>query len=306
MISVRSFVVLACSTALLTGCYSDHSVMREDAAKRTAAPVFMIPRDIPTDKFILQSYERVYKKNKPVTLYIEGDGTYTLAAPALSDNPTPADPVALRMAAQDGGENVVWIARPCQYNKGWKDGKTCPVDYSTTKIFAPEVIDSYHIALDNIKTYYNIPSFDLVGYDGGAAIAVILGSQRADINSIRTVAGNLDPRAVANLNKQPYEEGSLNPSDFAAGISNIPQRHFIGKSDKVIPPAVFNSFAQAAGQGPCLNVTLVDNADHQLGWVEQWKTLKSIPMDCAQTEAAPVLFDPTPLNGDKGKVKRMK
>lgn len=302
MTSVRSLLALACSTALLSGCYGDMTVMRDNAAKRTAGPVFMIPRDIPTENFIIQSYERVYAEGKPATLYIEGDGTYTIAIESLSkDNPTPTDPVALRLAAQDGGDNVLWVARPCQYNKGWKDSKKeCPSDYSTTKRFAPEVIETYNQVLDNMKSYYNIPSFDLVGYDGGAAIAVILGSQRADISSIRTVAGNLDPNTVANLNKQPHQEGSLNPMDFAAGIANIPQRHFIGKLDTLTPPAVYNSFAQAVSQGQCLNVSLVDNADHQSGWAEQWKVLKSIPIDCAQpAELMPIQFDPTPLDGDK-------
>ena len=267
----------------------------------------MIPREIPTEDFIIQSFERVYKKGEPATIYIEGDGNYTVAIKSLSeDNPTPTDPVALRMAAQDSGNNVIWVARPCQYNKGWKaDKKDCPVEYSTTKRFAPEVIETYNQVLDNIKSYYNIPSFDLVGYDGGAAIAVILGSQRADIKSIRTVAGTLDPNTVANLNKQPYQQGSLNPMDFAAGIANIPQRHFIGKLDRTTPPAVYNSFAQAVSQGQCLNVSLVDNADHQSGWAEQWKVLKSIPIDCAQpAELIPVTFDPTPLDGDKYHIKK--
>ncbi|OFW87236.1 MAG: hypothetical protein A3J37_04745 [Alphaproteobacteria bacterium RIFCSPHIGHO2_12_FULL_45_9] len=307
MTSVRSLLALACTSSLLSACYSDMTVMRDDAAKRTAAPVFMIPRDIPTTDFIIQSYERVYKKGQPATIYIEGDGTYTVAVKAFSkDNPTPTDPVALRMAAQDKGDNVIWVARPCQYNKGWKgDKKSCPVEYSTNKRFAPEVIETYNQVLDNIKSYYNIPSFDLVGYDGGAAIAVILGSQRADIKSIRTVAGDLDPNTVANLNKKPHPEGSLNPMDFAAGIANIPQRHFIGKLDTTTPPAVYNSFAQAVSQGQCLNVSLVDNADHQSGWAEQWKVLKSIPIDCAQpAELIPVQFDPTPLDGDKYHIQK--
>jgi hypothetical protein len=306
MMSTRSLCLLACMSALLTGC-ADYPVMREDTAKRTAMPVFMIPRDIASDKFVLQAYERVHAKGQPATLYIEGDGTYTVNVPFYGDNVTPSDPVALRLAAQDNGQNVLWVARPCQYNKFWKDSKNCPKEYSTTKRFAPEVIETYHTVLNNMKDYYHIPSFDIVGYDGGAAIAVILASQRGDITSIRTVAGNLDPRTVANLTQQPYAEESLNPTDFAAGVANIPQRHFIGKHDTVTPPAVYNSFAQAAGNGRCMNVTLVDDADHQTGWAEQWKVLKDIPADCAQPpEPLPITFDPTPLDGDKGKIKRMK
>lgn len=306
MTFLRSLLAFACTSALLSGCYSDMSVMRDDAAKRTAAPVFMIPRDIPSEKFIIQAYERVYKKGNPATVYIEGDGTHTIAIKAFSrTNPTPTDPVGLRLAAQDGGENVIWVARPCQYNKGWKDGKTCPSEYSTSKRFSPEVIETYHQVLDNLKSYYNIPSFDLVGYDGGAAIAVILGSQRADILSIRTVAGNLDSRTLSYLTKEPYSPESLNPADFAAGIANIPQRHFIGKMDSDTPPAIYSSFLQTSENRGCMNVTLVDQADHQSGWAEQWKVLKSIPVDCAaNAEAAPVRFDPTPLDGDKTHLKR--
>lgn len=307
MFSFRSFFALSCTAALLSGCYADHPVMRDDSAKRTALSVFMIPRDITTDNFQIQTFERVYQKGQPATLYIEGDGLYTVSAPAkvISDNPTPTDPVALRLAAQDSGQNVLWAARPCQYNKGWRGGKTCPADYSGSKKFAPEVIDTYNQVLDNMKAYYGIPSFDIVGYDGGAAIAVILASQRGDITSVRTVAGNLDNDAMADLAALPHSTESLNAKDFAAGIANIPQRHFIGKMDTVTPPAVYNSFAQAAGQGPCLNVTLVDRADHQGGWVEQWKVLKDMPMDCA-APPEPVKFDPAPLNGDKGHIKKYK
>lgn len=308
MLSFRSFLALSCTAALLTGCLSEHPVMREDAAKRTAMPVFMIPRDINADTFRLQAYERVYQKYAPATVYIEGDGSVdTMTAGIIGGSPTPTDPVALRLAAQDGGQNVIWLARPCQYNKGWKEGKNCPPAYATTHRFAPEVIDSYNKALDDIKAMYGIPQFNLVGYDGSAAIATMLTSQRSDIASLRTVAGNLAPKTTAIIAQKPLGEGSLNPLDFAAGVANIPQRHFLGKSDFITPPAVYNSFAQAVGNGQCLNVTLVDKADHTLGWAEQWKVLKDLPLDCAHPpEPEPVRFDPTPLDGDKGKVKRMK
>lgn len=308
----RSMMTLVCAATLLTACSGDLPILRDETAKRTAAPVFMIPRNIPSEKFIIQAYERVHQKHHAATIYIEGDGVSTVAIKALNDAPTPTDPVALRLAAQDGGPNVIWLARPCQYNTkynaGGKSEKICPAAYATTKRFAPDVIDTYNQVLNNIKAYYNIPAFNLVGYDGGATIAVILASQRADISSLRTVAGNLDPKTLANVTKTPYSTESLNPVDFAAGITNIPQRHFIGKLDSDMPPAVYGSFSQAAGQDThCMNVTLVDHADHTSGWVEQWNVLKDIPTDCATlAEPAPVPFDPTPLDGDKTHIKRKK
>lgn len=288
----------------LAGCAS-HPVMQDDTVKRTAMPVFMLERKIPGSLFMIEARERVYQKFQPATIYIEGDGRTWIDNESPSDNPTPDDPVALRLAAQDGSPNVIWLARPCQYAKGWKNGANCPQSYWTDKRFAPEVIADYGIVLDNIKARYGIPSFNLVGYDGGAAIATILAAQRTDILSLRTVAGNLDPRTTAALHELKYSENSLSPMDFAPALASVPQRHFLGKMDRVTPPAVYNSFAQNVSDGRCMNATLIDNADHVLGWAEQWKVLKDMPVDCASAPE-PVQFDPTPLDGDKYHMKKGK
>lgn len=303
----RSFVALGLAAALLSGCMREVSSVREDSAKRVAMPVFMVSRNVPSGPFMLQAYERVYKKYAPATIYIEGDGRSYLSYERVNADPTPLDPIALRLAAQDGAPNVIYLARPGQYNIGWAHGKRVPAEYWTTKRFSSEVVDAYGAALDNIKAYHNVPSFRLVGYDGGAAIAAILASQRNDILSLQTVAGNLDPQTMVTTHNIHPLDGSLNPVDFAPKIATLPQRHFIGKLDKIVPASVYNSFAQSAGDGRCMNVTLVDNADHELGWAEQWKVLKDMPLDCSgPAQPVPVPFDPTPLDGDKYKAKSAK
>ncbi|HPQ51535.1 MAG: alpha/beta hydrolase [Alphaproteobacteria bacterium] len=302
MIFTRSLLALGLVTTLLAGC-ATYPVMQEDTVKRTAMPVFMNQRTIPGNLFMIEARERVYKRFEAATIYIEGDGDAYFDDMSISNDPTPTDPVALRLAAQDDSANVIWLARPCQYKKGWKNSAACPSAYWSSKRFAPEVIENYKIVLDNIKAQYGIPSFHLVGYDGGAAIAAILAAQRDDILSLKTVAGNLDPKTAAALHNVVYSEESLSPIDFAPGVANIPQRHFLGKMDRTTPPAVYNSFAQSVSDGHCMNATLVDNADHVLGWVEQWKVLKDMPVDCA-APPVPVLFDPTPLDGDKYKMKK--
>ena len=303
----RSLLAVGVTAALLSACVmADYPQIREDGAKRIAAPVFMLPRDIAANPFMLQAYERVYQKDAPATLYIEGDGKPYITADKESGNPTPVDPVALRLAARDGGKNVIWLGRPCQFNEGWQhDKKSCPSEYWTNKRFSPEVIDSYMRALDNIKQETKVTSFNLVGYDGGAAIAAILAGKRDDILSLRTVAGNLDHRVVSQLHQTTFLDGSLNPVDFASAAAPLPQRHFIGKLDRITPPAVFNSYVQNAGDASCVNVTLVDNADHERGWVEQWTVLKDMPLDCANAvEPTPVPFDPSSLDGDKGRSQK--
>ncbi len=295
--------VLVLLTGLLTSC-AHYPVMEEDTVKRTAMPVFMLERKIPSELFIFEARERVHDRNAPATVYIEGDGVPYIDDKRISNDPTPADPVALRLAAQDGDPNVIWIARPCQYFKEWRKGKTCPKAYWTDRKFGYEVTDSYNQALNNIKSYYGISNFNLVGYDGGAVIAMVLAAQRADVQSVRTVAGNLDPETTALIHGYQYNgQDSSNPIQYSDRLETMPQRHFVGRLDRVTPAVVYNSYAQNVHDGRCLNATLIDNADHQLGWVEQWKVLKTLPVDC-KSSSNPVKFDPTPLDGDKYKIAK--
>jgi dienelactone hydrolase len=212
--------------------------------------------------------------------------------------------VAVRLAAQDGSANVIYLGRPCQFSKGLregKEGKACPEKYWTTHRFAPEIIAAYKAALDNIKAYHDVTGFHIVGYGGGGTIAALLAVERSDILTLRTVAGNLDPKTSAWTRNITEPTGSLNPINYASKLVNMPQRHFIGKLDQVIAPAVYNSYAQALGNSPCLSVTMVDQADHQLGWVEQWNKLKDLPAVCNKpVELPPAKFDPATLDGDKG------
>lgn len=300
--SLRTALLLSVTTLAFVGCTPqvEQTVFRQDVVRRVAMPVFMLEREVPAGNFVLQARERVYQKGQPATIYIEGDSLVGMKAGTTL---TPNDPVALRLAAQDKGPNVIWLARPCQYQKTNKAEASCPTRFASENRYSTEVVDGLSAALDNIKAYYNIPSFDLVGYDGGAALAVILTSQRSDITSLRTVAGNLDPNATAQINAGTTSAASLNPIDFAASVGHLPQRHFIGKNDIVTPPIVYNNFAQSVGVNDCLNVTLVDNADHANGWVEQWAVLKTMPLDCAAAPQ-PVQFDPTPLDGDKYHAKK--
>lgn len=298
------FIPLALSmSALLLSACQDLPTIRQDSAKRTALPVFMIPRNVPAEPFTLQGYERVHKKFTTAVLYIEGDGVAYSSPSVLSLSSTPTDPVGLRIAAQDGSENVVYLARPCQYRQKYQGKDECPKVFTTDAKFSEAVIQGYNHALDNIKAYHDVTGFEIVGFDGGAAIATILASQRADIVSLRTIAGNLDTTTTSQINGTLPLTKSYNPVNYASKLANKPQRHFVGKLDKITPAAVYNSYAQALGPTPCNAVSFIDNADHEHGWVEQWNTLRTLPAACTQVVQAdptPVTFDPTTLDNYAG------
>lgn len=272
---------------ILTSCGSK-PYLREEAANRLASPVWMIERDINTGPFDLRAFERMHERRAPATVYIEGDGF--AKADSNVKNPTPRNPVALHLATRDLSDNVAYIARPCQYTSLSEKARACNPSYWREKRFAPEVVQAYNTALDDIRRRYDIEGFNLVGFDGGAAIAVLLAAQRGDVLTLRTVAGNLDTATYASLHQLPHLQGA-NPVSVASRLSNMPQSHFIGGQDMIIPKALVENYMREAGNGPCLRVRTIPQAGHEDGWVSQWpELLKDMPR-CMSLYT----YDDTPL-----------
>ena len=146
--------------------------------------------DIQTSTFNIFSLQTNLNncKNKDIKIYIEGDGLSWISRNIVSSNPTPTNPIALKLMLLDNSSCKVYLARPCQYI----NSNSCEEKYWTSHRFNLKVIESYQEVLNNLKKEYSNTKFDLVGYSGGGAIVTLLASFRDDINSITTVAGNLD------------------------------------------------------------------------------------------------------------------
>ena len=129
---------------------------------------------------------------------------------------------------------------------------------------------------------------------GGGAVAAILAAQRDDVASLRTVAGNLDHRAHSAHHNVSYLEGSLNPPDFAAKLARVPQYHFIGGQDSVVPPGVLHSYLQSLGATSCAQYEFVQEAEHDKGWVNIWPDLLAKTPECRGIEKEFEPFDLPP------------
>ena len=95
-------------------------------------------QDIQTDTFKLRTYQKFNINNSTLKIYIEGDGFAWVDRYTISTNPTPINPIALKLAVQDKSQNIVYIARPCQYIKS----KQCTNLYWSDKRFSKEVVHS--------------------------------------------------------------------------------------------------------------------------------------------------------------------
>ncbi|TAL32391.1 MAG: alpha/beta hydrolase [Alphaproteobacteria bacterium] len=271
------FIACLAFILALAGCGSTIA-SRTHLAAGIAAGQLPVHDLMPAGNFSLASYARFTKDGEAVRVYIEGDGLAWLGSREPSRNPTPTNPVALRLAARDSAPNVVWLARPCQY-EGFS--ATCPADYWTSMRFAPEVVFAYMEALDTLKQKHAVTGFELVGFSGGGAIATLLAARRGDILSLRTVAGNLDIAAFNGLHGVSPMPLSLNPRDVGAKIQHIPQLHFTGGNDDIVPQSIYDSFALASPNTPCLHHAVVKDAAHEKGWDEVWPKLLQYPLSCA-------------------------
>ncbi len=209
------------------------------------------------------------KKSDTLTVYLEGDGLAWVGTTTPSDNPTPINPVGLKLALQDESA-AVYIARPCQY----APQGSCDKKYWTSHRFSAEVVNATDAAIDQVKARYGATRLILVGYSGGAAVAALVASARTDVVQLITIAGNLDHVFWTKQHHISPLTGSLNPADYWRVLQRIPQTHFVGEDDGTINRAVVDSYQRHMMDTRKVKVIVVPKFDHHCCWVRDWRQLK--------------------------------
>lgn len=277
---MQGLFLLAAIVALFAGCGASKPLSaRISLAEGLAAKASLIRHTVPAGLFDLAAWMRMEAPAAPARIYIEGDGLAFVSRHQISLNPTPINPAALRLATQDTAPNVVYLARPCQFS-GWHGEGACPDKYWTSARTAKEVIESYQAALNQIKEKYQIADFELVGYSGGAAIALLLAAERNDVISVRTVAGNIDYKAFTDFHRVTPMTASIDPATVAEKIKNIPQVHYIGGKDKIIPSTLFDRWKEKSFHSSCVQSIRIENATHETRWEEDWQRFLKVSPKC--------------------------
>ncbi len=256
-------------------------MVRFEHARDIATAHGLAPISFPSSYFALAGFYKHTKEEDFPVIYIEGDGFAWIDRNTPSPNPTPRFPVALKLAAVDTSDAVFYLARPCQYVTFGTES-LCAQRYWTSHRFAPEILTSYHNILDTIKTAYDAKGFHLVGFSGGGAIATLLSQAREDVVSLRTVAGNLDHVALHNHHKvNQLHPASANPYDQAGALVDMPQIHYSGGKDRVIPSWISYRFARKFAASHCIKTHIVPGATHTGdAWQEAWKSLHHTRPEC--------------------------
>jgi hypothetical protein len=219
--------------------------------------------------FILNSYQKVRNPKGNYVFYIEGDGL-AFTRGGISVNPTPTTNQFLKLAFEDSHDNVIYVARPCQYvpvalNEACKNNK-----YWTSDRFSEESVSAIYNAISSVAGNHK---FDIVGFSGGGAIAALISAKHSDkVNSLVTVAGNLDHVAFNDHHNVPHMTESLNPIDFTDKLTMVRQLHICGLRDDRVPCSITDKFNKKLDSNSS-EVMKVKGASHNNGWSQIWKTV---------------------------------
>ncbi|MGF6571148.1 hypothetical protein ABH945_003269 [Paraburkholderia sp. GAS333] len=271
-----SLIAIFGAALVLGGCAEPDRNAHADAL---AAPAGLQREQITSAGFVLTAYVKVTRQDRPIDLYIEGDGLAWVSRTQPSLDPTPREATGLALAAADPADNVAYLARPCQFTP--MDQNThCGIPYWTAKRFAPDVVAAMDDAVSRIAAKAPGQRINLVGYSGGAAIAILVAARRRDIESIRTVAGNLDDEYINRIHHVSAMPDSLNPIDFASRVAGIPQIHYTSDQDHIVTPEVSRRFVEATGPR-CAQSSVVSGLAHDGDWASRWPDLLRRVPRCA-------------------------
>ena len=274
---INPFICLVC--VWLVGCTSVPGIAElNQRAEILAKPADLRRGQVSTDSFLLTHFSRISRPDRPLTIYIEGDGFAWRTRSQPSADPTPHKPQALALASVDPAANVVYLARPCQFTPMHANPR-CLVTYWTGKRFAEEVVQAMNQAVHHFARLVPGQPIHLVGFSGGAAIAALIAARRQDVSSFRSVAGNLDIVGFNQLHRVTPMPESLNAIDVAPRLASLPQIHFYGSNDRIVPANIPQRFAQATA-GHCAQVIAVTGMSHNGDWAKRWPALLAQPARC--------------------------
>ncbi|WP_423358650.1 alpha/beta hydrolase [Pseudomonas citronellolis] len=258
---------------LLVGCQSPREALQQLADTNDRQLQILPGQPFPIAMLAPQGTAKTTR----LRVYLEGDGHAWATSTQPSLDPSPHNLLVARLAVDDPTPNA-YLARPCQFVMA----PACEPDLWANRRFSQEVVTSLSQALDQLKQRYGNSEFELVGYSGGAALALLLAAQREDVAQVQTLAGNLSPRLWAEMKGLSPLSGSLDPSDYRDQLAAIPQRHLVGEGDNIVPARLAKDYLSWLHPDACSQLTEALAADHTHGWENAWKEWRSKPLTCEE------------------------
>lgn len=241
---------------LAGGCVSTSASFDEFAEQN-----FIDSRVVPGDRF----QHVVYSKDRPrigtasLHVYIGGDGTPWQDNEPTTD-PTPRNPLALRLMLVDPAP-AIYLGRPCFH--GLAESDQCTAREWTSARYSVAAIESMATVIES----YMAKRVVLVGYSGGGALAALLAARLNNVESLITVAANLDIAAWADAHGYESLVDSVNPAEQPELHRSIEQVHLVGGRDLVVPKYSGQEFFN---KNPSARIIEYPAFNHVCCWENEW------------------------------------
>ncbi|WP_407732968.1 alpha/beta hydrolase [Pseudomonas citronellolis] len=258
-------------SALLASCQSPREALQQLADAHVRQLEILPGQPFP---LVMLAPQDTTKASR-LRVYLEGDGHAWATATQPSLDPSPRNLLVARLAVDDPTPNA-YLARPCQFVMA----PACEPDLWTAQRFSQEVVTRLSQALDQLKQRYGNREFELVGYSGGAALALLLAAQRDDVAQVQTLAGNLSPRLWAQMKEFSPLNGSLDPLDYQDRLAAIPQRHLVGGRDEILPAVLAKKYLARLRPPTCSQLVIFPTANHAQGWEVSWRQWRARAPSC--------------------------
>jgi len=223
------------------------------------------------ENFWITTFGKTTDINQPYVFYIEGDGLVS------RDDLTPRNFMLLNLAMLDKRPNVYYISRLCQYTPMHMNPK-CHKKYWAEYRYSEEAVNELNSVINRLN---NSKPFDLVGFSGGGAMAVLVGARNNKVGSILTIAANLDLETFVKFHNMhmSHLSGSLNPMHYVSNVQRIPQLHIFGSKDKIVPSIIGSNFAKKAAS-KCVQIRIMPGVEHNYYWLKHWDEILSYRISC--------------------------
>ncbi len=212
-------------------------------------PEGFIEKEIQTSNFSIAVWEKEnIQPEQTLRIYIEGDG-----------DPIPSHLIALDFAKRDTNPNVIYIARPCQWTKD-AVCKQKPNIYGQDR-FHEEIMREMQELIYYLIKKYHAPDIELIGYDGGAVVALNMAA-KSPTKRVITIAGITSLSAYNFYHNLPNVENAEDPEDNSFVLAQIPQIHYVGAQDEVTPRKLAEHFVAHLKRPKSAVVKVVPDVNH--------------------------------------------
>jgi len=268
-------LLLACAL-VLTGCPQPLPEQRTQTAEAFAVANGLQPIRFQTSRFLLQGFGTPAAKGPILTVYVEGDGD-AFDRYGVTADPTPSDQVGLQLAAADSHRPILYLGRPCQYIAE-ADAANCLGSnaraYWSIARFSEAAIRSTEEAIADMMRRTGASRLVLVGFSGGGVMATLIAGRRyhrgfRDIDVLVTVASPIDHKEWTRYHDVTEMSGSEDPLTYLDSLRSVPQIHFSGGLDDIVPFQVVRSYIDKIGLNPRVRHVHFEDQDH-VSWPSAW------------------------------------